>query len=425
MSKNLKKIVALAMALGTISAVAPAVSNANFLITKAYASSDSNDNDKFDSLKLETSDGSIIKLYDDDSYGSDNKVDNNNVDPDTDYYAKTSSNTIHININGVSSKYVRVFKRSGDNDISNSTKGKKVSSDVSLSSGKNTIVVRIYDEEPDNSPRYDDDSNKSNDYTIHVKCTGNDSSDDSSDNYDAIYLSKLSINGDSISLSDSKTTYTYNVASDVDSVPIRAVPKDDTYTVTIDGSDVDDSDNYRKTVDLNKGENNFKVEIQDDSGDDRVYTLNINRGNSSSITSTSASTTTTDSTPDNATNVSTLKPSQWVKVNGNWQYNDSTGNPVKNMWVQNYYLDSNENMATGWLDYNGSWYYLGYDGAKKTDWQLVNGSWYYLDGEGRMQTGWMRDLNTGKYYYLNTNGTMASNTTISGYKLGADGAWIR
>ena len=63
----------------------------------------------------------------------------------------------------------------------------------------------------------------------------------------------------------------------MDSVPIKAVPEDSYYTVTIDGSDVDDSDNYKKTVYLDKGENDIKVEIQDDSNDDRVYTLKITR----------------------------------------------------------------------------------------------------------------------------------------------------
>lgn len=45
MNKNLKKIVAIALAIGTISAVAPAT-NINFLTTKAYASSDDDTNDE-------------------------------------------------------------------------------------------------------------------------------------------------------------------------------------------------------------------------------------------------------------------------------------------------------------------------------------------------------------------------------------------
>ncbi|MDH7660306.1 hypothetical protein QHI45_07505, partial [Streptococcus pneumoniae] len=33
-------------------------------------------------------------------------------------------------------------------------------------------------------------------------------------------------------------------------------------------------------------------------------------------------------------------------------------------------------MATGWLEYNGSWYYLNANGAMATGWLEYNGSWY-------------------------------------------------
>nr|WP_312291543.1 hypothetical protein [Clostridium chromiireducens] len=95
-------------------------------------------------------------------------------------------------------------------------------------------------------------------------------------------------------------------------------------------------------------------------------------------------------------------------VNGRWQYNDATGNPVKNNWFydrnynQNYFLQADGSMATGWLSNNGKWYYLGADGGMKTGW--------IIDG--------------GKYYYLYADGSMAFNTTINGYKLGSSGAWI-
>ncbi|CTG02445.1 choline-binding protein, partial [Streptococcus pneumoniae] len=34
-------------------------------------------------------------------------------------------------------------------------------------------------------------------------------------------------------------------------------------------------------------------------------------------------------------------------------------------------------METGWLEYNGSWYYLNTNGAMETGWLEYNGSWYY------------------------------------------------
>ncbi|AVK48701.1 cell wall-binding protein [Clostridium sp. MF28] len=423
MNKNLKKIVAIALAIGAISAVAP-VTNINFLTTKAYASSDddSNDETELESLQLLTESGSKIKLYESSSYDSDDKVDADDVEAGEKYFAKTSSDTINIDIDGPSSKYVRVFKGTSD-----STKGKKISSDISLDKDSTTtLTVRVYDEEPDDDVRYEDDD-YSSEYTIKVKCTADSSdsddedSSDSSDDYDDIYLDRLSVDGQSISLSKSKVEYTYNVSSDTDEVTIKATPEDEDYDVTIDGDSVDDDDKYKSDVDLKKGENKIKIELED-GDDERVYTLIINRGGTSSTTG--STTNTASGSPSSATDVVATVTNKWVQVGGNWQYKDATGNTVKNTWVQNYFVQADGNMATGWLNYSGKWYYLGSDGARKTGWQQAGGKWYYLDSEGAMQTGWVRDLGSGKYYYLNSDGSMAYNTMIGKYKLGSDGAWI-
>ncbi len=58
-----------------------------------------------------------------------------------------------------------------------------------------------------------------------------------------------------------------------------------------------------------------------------------------------------------------------------------------------------------------------------TGWQLVNNKWYFVDSSGVMKTGWLND--GGNWYYLNTSGEMFSNTTVSGYKLGANGVWTK
>lgn len=34
-------------------------------------------------------------------------------------------------------------------------------------------------------------------------------------------------------------------------------------------------------------------------------------------------------------------------------------------------------------------------------------------------------LTGGKWYYVGVDGAMLTNTTVSGYKVGADGAWIQ
>ena len=58
-----------------------------------------------------------------------------------------------------------------------------------------------------------------------------------------------------------------------------------------------------------------------------------------------------------------------------------------------------------------------------TGWLNDNGTWYYLQSNGAMKTGWLND--NGTWYYLQSNGAMAKNTTIDGYRLGSNGAWIR
>jgi len=139
----------------------------------------------------------------------------------------------------------------------------------------------------------------------------------------------------------------------------------------------------------------------------------------------------------------------WVKDGNTWYYLKSSGVMARNGWcmVDNvwYYFGASGNMKTGWVLDNGRWYYmmssgamasgqwvldkgnwyyfLG-NGAMATGWVLYNNDWYYLDESGAMATGWK--LVKGEWYYLlPTNGAMAKSTTVDGYKLGDDGAWVK
>lgn len=59
--------------------------------------------------------------------------------------------------------------------------------------------------------------------------------------------------------------------------------------------------------------------------------------------------------------------------------------------------------------------------VKTTGWYKSSNCWrFYKDGV--MQTGWIYD--NGNWYYCYSNGQMASNTTIDGYKLNSNGSWI-
>ena len=106
----------------------------------------------------------------------------------------------------------------------------------------------------------------------------------------------------------------------------------------------------------------------------------------------------------------------WQRENKGWWIKNSDGSYPRNEWklINNswYFFDSQGYMFTGWLNISGSWYYLNTDegsnnGKMVTGWRAVSGKWYYLstatDGSG---------------------GKMLLNTTIDGYRLGADGAWV-
>ena len=102
-----------------------------------------------------------------------------------------------------------------------------------------------------------------------------------------------------------------------------------------------------------------------------------------------------------------IATSGWAKTsNGSWNYNNTDGTKFK-----------------GWLKSSGVWYYLDNDGVMVTGWKLIDNKWYFIDKSGVMKTGWIND--GGTWYYLNTLGEMLSNTTISGYKLGTNGAWVK
>ena len=107
----------------------------------------------------------------------------------------------------------------------------------------------------------------------------------------------------------------------------------------------------------------------------------------------------------------------WQRDNKGWWIKNSDGSYPRNEWklVNNswYFFDSQGYMFTGWLNSNGSWYYLNTDEGSNN---------------GKMVTGWRAV--SGKWYYLSTatdgsEGKMLLNTTIDGYRLGADGAWVK
>lgn len=103
-----------------------------------------------------------------------------------------------------------------------------------------------------------------------------------------------------------------------------------------------------------------------------------------------------------------VRQTGWLLWNGVWYYLRENGQMATG-WLQLngtwYYLRENGQMATGWLQLNGSWYYLHEGGPMAKGWLQLNGTWYYLHEGGQMATGWLQ-LN-GTWYYLHEGGQMA------------------
>ena len=105
---------------------------------------------------------------------------------------------------------------------------------------------------------------------------------------------------------------------------------------------------------------------------------------------------------------------------------------VSNDWITNAdgtwsFVKADGTKAIGWLQspFSGAWYYMDAQGTMLSNGWIQDGSnWYFLKSDGAMATGWMKSPFSGKWYYLNNSGAMMSNTTVGGYVLGSDGAWI-
>lgn len=94
----------------------------------------------------------------------------------------------------------------------------------------------------------------------------------------------------------------------------------------------------------------------------------------------------------------------WGEKYNRWVFYDANGDLVKNAMRtingNNYYFDQYGIMATGWLDFDGSWYYFnekgeGTEGAMAINqWKKIDGKWYYFHEDGKMAS----DENVGEYY---------------------------
>lgn len=304
---------------------------------------------------------------------------------------KTKSYDVSV---GTSVSEIRIKAEPEDTSSTVKIDGTEVDEDdkyrktVSLSQGKNTIKI------------YVENGNDNRTYTLNIyrgtsiPTTAAAGVGETDNTQDEIYLDDLILDdGDvPVSFRPKVSGYAVDVKDSHDSIIVKAEPDHTGDIVRVNGDKVDSS--YRKRVYLDQGKNVIKIKVsneddydeEDDDYEKREYTLTVYRGTSQGTT---AGSNTSNTTAANSNVNANVKVSQWVNPNGRWQYNDATGNTLKNMW----FFDRNY------------------------------GAWYFLDEMGYMKTGWIQD-GSGKWYYLYPSGAMAYNTVINGYKLGQNGDWI-
>lgn len=102
----------------------------------------------------------------------------------------------------------------------------------------------------------------------------------------SLLLDGISLSDGEIDFSPDVKSYTVKVKKSIDDIDIRVSPQgsDKKIKVTIDGNLVDESDDYKYNVELDKGDNVFLVRIQSKNNPEKeeVYTLNIRRSTNTS-----------------------------------------------------------------------------------------------------------------------------------------------
>ena len=372
-NNRIKRIIATTLTVGALSAVGPAQST-NLFIEKAHAATTTTDTlNEITGLGLTTSSGSDLNIYEDKSYDSEAS----SPEVGKTYYAKTSKNRIVVNIEGVDESKIRIFKGS---------KVYEVGDKISIPSGeKTTLKIRAYEKDYDDEETYS--ASDYNQYSIVIKNTSDKSSYDSSTS-GGVDVARIALSEGDIHFDPTVLEYDFNVPASANTLKIQARPTDKDNTVSIDGINVTDGDNYVKAVSLSTGAN--KIEVQVARGEEsKVYTLNITK----------------DKAPVTPASVPISRG--WINTNGVWSYLDSNGIKMK-----------------GWIHLNDVWYFLNNDGIMQTGWIYTNDSWYYLYSDGSMATNnWLQ--NGDNWYYLTDTGAMATDTKINGYKIGSDGVWIK
>lgn len=311
-------------------------SDYNQYTIKVEYDNDEDSNGELSQLDLEDSDGDSIDLYSDSDY--DEEVDDDLEEGET-YYAESNTNKITLGTEDVDDDYIRILYNSKVYELGDSIK---------LSSGTNTLKIRVYDSEYDEDENYS--SSDYSQYTLKINY-GSDSDNSTSD----VGLSSISLSSGSLTFNKNTSSYNINVNSDLNSISVEAIPEDSDYTVKINDSTVSESDYYSKKVTLTDSVTPVIIKVTNDENESKSYTVNITKTKKEDTLAMTNPYTQNNNTPSSVT-VSQSHNTGWVNVNNIWNY-----------------------------------YYYYSDGSKATGWILTGGNWYYLNSTGQMLTGWFLD----------------------------------
>lgn len=331
MNKNIKKIIAITLALTSAPALIPNI--VNFGTTAVYAASSSG---YITNISVETNKDKTVNVYTKNNYSSNYKLSKISGEVPTKLYAQVASSVKKIKITdvdfGTNCDNVKIYKGSTEIDLDEEV---KISSNV-------TLTIKAYS-----------GTTLKQTYTLKIEKEDSDSSDDD------IYLDDLSLTYDNddidFDFDKDKSSYDINVKNKVSYVKICADPEEDDYTVKVNGDTVDEGDDWTKKVSLSEGENTITVKIKDDDRNTREYTLNITRAKDN-----------TSSTTSSTSSLSTSLKEGWQQISGIW-----------------YFIGPDGSKQTGWLKspYSGKWYYMNDNGVMQTGWfkSPYSGKWYYLN----------------------------------------------
>lgn len=102
------------------------------------------------------------------------------------------------------------------------------------------------------------------------------------------------------------------------------------------------------------------------------------------------------------------------------KYNSIGAESIANAIVQGLTGTISTPIIGTWIQDDIGWWYKHADGSyTKCDWEQIDGKWYYFDYKGYMCTGWI--MVKGKEYLLYSDGSMAHDCEMYGYKFDSNG----